>query len=106
MKVREDYARGAAIGAAIAAILLGATASATSIAPALASPASSNWVEDESAMICNQMYLEYEVPGNWANLTVMELQTKHGISRAAAVAGIRQAVQTYCPGYVSAVPAR
>ena len=83
----------AGIGAALTLVL------------APAANAQYSWVADESASICNGLYLESR-GYNWISLTIQSLQTTHDIGRAEAVSGIQQAASAYCPQYSSAVPVR
>lgn len=87
---------------AAAGLFIGAAA----LALAPTASAAPTWVEDESASICNSLYLEAEAGGSWINTTIQMLQLTHDASRAEAVTGIRAAAEGYCPEYLSAVPAR
>jgi hypothetical protein len=82
----------AGIGAALTLVL------------APAANAQYSWVADESASICNGLALQSH-GYDWISITITSLQTSHGIGRAEAVSGIRQAASAYCPQYSSSVPA-
>jgi hypothetical protein len=64
-------------------------------------------VVDESAMICNSLSLTTSQHDNdWVNMQITSLQMQYDLSRSQAVSGIRAAVSTYCPEYLSVAPAR
>jgi hypothetical protein len=86
-------------------ITAGLVAAALALAPV--AQASANWIDDESAMICNSLSLTSSQHDNdWVNMQITSLQMQYDLSRSQAVSGIRAAVSTYCPEYLSVAPAR
>ena len=70
----------------------------------VANAAPTSWTDDESAFICTETS-QYSTPDLVSN-TIFLLQMKHNLSRADAVAGMREAVTDFCPSHLSAVPTR
>jgi hypothetical protein len=96
------------IAASTAAIVFGVIAGVAG--SALLNPASAHaeysWVADESAAICNSLSLVNSGYSDFGTTEILRLQLVQDVGRAEAVTGIRQAATSYCPQYLSAVPAR
>lgn len=92
----------------LGALLMMGTVGVGSAAGLCLSPsahAAPSWVADESAGICNALYLESQ-GYDWNNTQIQLLQLSYDVSRAQAVQGIRQAATEYCPEYLSAAPSK
>jgi hypothetical protein len=92
------------LAAPVIAGLLGGLGLGMILNSAPAAHAEYSWVANESASICNGLYLQSR-GYDWLSITISSLQLSHDIGRAEAVNGIRQAASAYCPQYLSSVPA-
>lgn len=63
-------------------------------------------VVDEAANICNSLSLVDSGYKDFGNMQISMLQLSYDASRGEAVEAIRSAAVSFCPEYISSVPAR